>query len=259
MILKIIGVCWMVGPVFIFFVPNSNVGELLPYAATSFIMGFLCFKAAPKPKKVDSNKINSDVINNNKPLNPLNYSMKFKNEDHERFVPKSPKIGSFQSNYSESLKVVENIGNNKFNSNVKVDIDELIRNGKDNPGETSRILTESYFGIGYNGVNKISSMENLISFRAAAYSILDLELGENTIKEMAVDYCNNFPAIILCLAYFEAINIPEKMEFFENNYPLIYKIIEEEHIKVATRLQRVPVVSKISDSELREALKRIIS
>lgn len=188
-----------------------------------------------------------------------NLQTKKENEDHERFVPKSAKIDSFQSNYSESLKVVENIGFNRSTSIVDEDINEQIRNGKDNPGETSRILTESYFGVGYNEDNKIDSMENLINFRAAAYSFFGLELDENTIREMAINYCDNFPVIILCLTYYELINIPEKIEFFKKNYRLIYKVIVEEHIKVAERLNKAPVTSSISNSELTQALIRIIS
>jgi len=199
----------------------------------------------------DRSKVGSD--------NSGNLQTKKENGDYDRILPKSPKLDQFQSNYSESLKVVENIGYNRFQSNVDEDINELIRNGKDNSGETSRILTESYFGIGYNEDDEIDSMENLISFRAAAYSLFGLELDESTIREMAIDYCDNFPAIILCLTYFEVTNNPEKMEFFKKNYSLIYKIIAEEHIKIAERLKRVPVISSISDSELTQALNKIIS
>lgn len=187
------------------------------------------------------------------------YQKKNENENHERFIPKPSKTTKFQSDYSESIKKVENIGYNRFHSSVGDDIYELIRNGKDYPGETSRILTESYFGVGYNEDDKIDSMQNLIEFRAAAYSLFGLHLDENISREIAIDFCDNFAVIVLCLTYFEINNNPEKKEFFQKMYPLIYKIIAEEHIKVAERLNRVPVISSIADRELMQSLNRIIS
>jgi len=277
MIFKIVGVCWMIGSFLVFLVPNNNTGELLPYAAFSFICGFFLYRAAPKPKKnlprstsVDEKldvsekeiKIEFDRASNNRDSTARtsdSYGAKFENENHERFIPKPSKSTKFQSDYSESIKKVENIGYNRFHSSVGDDIYELIRNGKDYPGETSRILTESYFGVGYNEDDKIDSMQNLIEFRAAAYSLFGLHLDENISREIAIDFCDNFAVIVLCLTYFEINNNPEKKEFFQKMYPLIYKIIAEEHIKVAERLNRLPVISSIADRELMQSLNRIIS
>lgn len=257
MILKIVGAFWMIAPFLVFLVPTNNAGELLPYAAFSFICGFLLYRAAPKVKKTSNNTERIKEVNNNTENvrnASSNYDRKSKSEDHKRFLPKSPKLAEFQSDYSESIKLMETIGSSRSENIANGDIYNSIRNGKNNSGETSRILTESYFGIGYNANDEIDSMENLISFRAASYSLLNIELDEKIIKKMAIDYGDNFPTVILALSYLEIYNNLSEKEFFDNNYPLIYTIIEEEHIKVTKRIGRVPVVSQTSIEELKKVL-----
>lgn len=129
MLLKIIGLCWMICPVLIFFVPNNNTGELLPYAAISFILGFICFKAAPKKQKklprstsVDEKldvsekeiKIEFDRASNNRDSTARtsdSYGAKFENENPEDYKPKESKpIKNIQVDESNnSNKILESI------------------------------------------------------------------------------------------------------------------------------------------------------
>lgn len=95
MIFKIIGVCWMVGPLLMLLVPKNNIGELLPYAAFSFICGFFLYKAAPKKQK-KRDKLSFElskpkpIIEKTKEKQPITEKVdkKFFNEDDEKYKSK---------------------------------------------------------------------------------------------------------------------------------------------------------------------------
>lgn len=114
-------------------------------------------------------------------------------------------------------------------------IDDLLRFSSGSPGETSRVLTKSYYTLFFEeNIKSSKNLENLLHHRNNALHLQGAGLKETFIAELSKKYANNLTTALFALVIYEN-SIHPSQHINKTTLPIIFKIITEEHNKLAPR------------------------
>lgn len=100
------------------------------------------------------------------------------------------------------------------------------------PGEVTRVLSENYYRLFFNGTKTSENALEFLEYRANSFNaITGAELNKESLKAISNKYNNNVSTQIFFLCYHE--NFSGEFDVFSNDLvSAVYKIILEEHNKV---------------------------
>ncbi|RXP61396.1 hypothetical protein EC396_04165 [Lutibacter sp. HS1-25] len=130
----------------------------------------------------------------------------------------------------------------------------MMRTGKNAPGGTSRVMTENYYSLFYEGNHTKESVLALLNFRNMAYhKTIGYGLSENLLDELSEEFYNKIPVIIFCICYFENFFKENQKQLFIKEKNLLFEVILGEYNKLCPSNERI-ANSSISSSTLDYAL-----
>ncbi len=100
------------------------------------------------------------------------------------------------------------------------------------PGDFSRVLSENYYRLFYNGSKTPENALKFLEYRANSFNaIAGTDLNEGSLKAVSNKYYNKVSMLIFFLNYHE--NYFSENNIFRNDYVSeVYKIVIEEHNKI---------------------------
>ncbi|MGO3156363.1 MAG: hypothetical protein ACTIJT_12510 [Mesonia sp.] len=222
MILKIIGACWMIAPVLILFNSKGDTATLFPWAAFSFILGFLLFRASSKKKRKISSEKEIDYI----------------------------KVGSAKkedSVYSNEKKLRPEY-NAMIDSEIDEDEEEMseehfvneLKYAKGSPGETARFITNLYLNkIRQEKEDPVGAKADLIKERYSIYSRLGDQISDDDIDNAIITYAAaSLQELILFFKLYESLSDENTIQYFKI-IGLIFNVIIDESNNLLPEDERI--------------------
>lgn len=203
MILRFIGAIWMIAPFIIFATSDNVTGELALGGVASFIMGLLLFIYKSK----------DEIESKNSLPNPI------------------PQKSIVKPTIMQKAKVAT------FVTDEYLMQQDPIRYMTGSPGEVTRVLSENYYRLFFNGTKTSENALEFLEYRANSFNaITGAELNKESLKAISNKYNNNVSTQIFFLCYHE--NFSGEFDVFNNDLvSAVYKIILEEHNKVCPKGQ----------------------
>tara|TARA_R110001583_G_scaffold125021_6_gene276490 strand:- start:1127 stop:1561 length:435 start_codon:yes stop_codon:yes gene_type:complete len=136
----------------------------------------------------------------------------------------------------------------------------MLRKGSGSPGATTRVMTENYYKLFYNGEHSFESAEALLNFRNNAYIVQGLSgIDESIIGQLVEYYYKDIPMLIFSMSFYENTKKPDQLKLFVNQRQLIYNVINEEYNKLCPANKKNKADGNDLDTDLLICINLIMS
>lgn len=132
-----------------------------------------------------------------------------------------------------------------------MDIKEILRNNDGLIGDTTRVLTETYFNFYYNPSDLKNSCRALLEYRNGFYYSIPKvnHLTTNEISLITNSLYDNLPAIMLIFFYIECYIDENFQDIIDANIDLAYIVAIEEHKRICDIKGYSPLTSILNDEK----------